>query len=132
MTRQNPGMLLTHPNRATFFSLYIYGIDLFQLFSSSFSFSSSPYIAKANQKKYLVSGIPTDPLFFKKGKKRKKRGHGFQMASCNYALFFLQRQFRLYLLRKDGRGLVIVRRPTDLQLRETVGIPETRYFFWLA
>ena len=37
-----------------------------------------------------------------------------------------------YLLRKDGRGLVIVRRPTDLQLRETVGIPETRYFFWLA
>ena len=28
--------------------------------------------------------------------------------------------------------LVIVRRPTDLQLRETVGIPETRYFFWLA
>ena len=35
-------------------------------------------------------------------------------------------------LRKDGRGLVIVRRPTDLQLRETVGIPETRYFFWLA
>ena len=35
-------------------------------------------------------------------------------------------------LRKDGRGLVIVRQPTDLQLRETVGIPETRYFFWLA
>ena len=35
-------------------------------------------------------------------------------------------------LRKDGRGLVIVCRPTDLQLRETVGIPETRYFFWLA
>ena len=35
-------------------------------------------------------------------------------------------------LRKDGRGLVIVRGPTDLQLRETVGIPETRFFFWLA
>ena len=34
-------------------------------------------------------------------------------------------------LRKDGRDLVIVRRPTDLQLRETVGIPETRYFFYL-
>ena len=55
----------------------------------------------ANQKKYLVSGIPTDPLFFKKGKKKKKKkgggggGRGFQMASCSYALF-LQRQFRLY------------------------------------
>ena len=28
---------------------------------------------EANQKKYLVSGIPTDPLFFKKGKKKKKK-----------------------------------------------------------
>ena len=46
---------------------------------------------KANQKKYLVSGIPTDPLFSKKAKKKKKR-RGFQMASCSYALF-LQRQF---------------------------------------
>ncbi len=23
-------------------------------------------------------------------------------------------------------------RPTDLQLRSTVGLPETRYFFWMA
>ena len=72
---------------------------------------------------------PDRPTFFqKRQKKKKKRGRGFQMASCSYALFFAT----LYLLRKDGRGLVIVRRPTDLQLRETVGIPETRYFFWLA
>ena len=76
-------------------------------------------------------------FFSKKAKKKKKKkggggggggGRGFQMASCSYALFFAT----LYLLRKDGRGLVIVHRPTDLQLRETVGIPETRYFFWLA
>ena len=42
---------------------------------------------KANQKKYLVSGNLTDPLFFKKGKKKKKKmGRGFQMATpffCN-------------------------------------------------
>ena len=68
-------------------------------------------------------------FFFKKGKKKKKMGRGFQMATpffCNASLV------TECLLRKDGRGLVIVRRPTDLQLRETVGIPETRYFFWLA
>ena len=88
-------------------------------------------IGEANQKKYLASGIPTDPLFFKKGKKKKKKKNGAWF-SDGYALF-LQRQFStVCLLRKDGRGLVIVRRPTDLQLRETVGIPETRYFFWLA
>ena len=46
---------------------------------------------KANQKKYLVSGNPTDPLFFKKGKKKKKNGAWF---SDGYALF-LQRQFSL-------------------------------------
>ena len=78
-------------------------------------------LAKANQKKYLVSSIPTDPLFFKKG---KKKGVVFRWLVAATP-FFLQRQFRLYLLRKDGRGLVIVRRPTDLQLRETVRIPET-------
>ena len=88
--------------------------------------------AKANQKKYLVSGIPTDPLFSKKAKKERKGGVVFRWLVATTPFFFLQRQFRLYLLRKDGRGLVIVRRPTDLQLRETVGIPETRYFFWLA
>ena len=67
-------------------------------------------------------------FFSKKAKRKEKKGCGFQMASCSYALFFATPVF----LRKDGRGLVIVRRPTDLQLRETVGIPETRYFFWLA
>ena len=67
-------------------------------------------------------------FFSKKAKKKKKKRRGFQMASCSYALFFATP----VLLTKDGRGLVIVRRPTDLQLRETVGIPETRYFFWLA
>ena len=66
-----------------------------------------------------------------KKKKKKKKGVVFRWLVAATP-FFLQRQFRLYLLRKDGRGLIIVRRPTDLQLRETVGIPETRYFFWLA
>ena len=51
----------------------------------------SPASPQANQKKYLVSGIPTDPLFFKKGKKKKKKGAWF---SDGYALF-LQRQFGL-------------------------------------
>ena len=63
-------------------------------------------------------------FFFKKGKKKKKKKGGVVFRWLVAATpFFLQ---RLYLLRKkDGRGLVIVRRPTDLQLRETVGIPET-------
>ena len=35
------------------------------------------HCVRLGQKKYLVSGIPTDPLFFKKGKKKKKKGAWF-------------------------------------------------------
>ena len=66
--------------------------------------------------------------FFSKKAKKKRGGVVFRWLVAATPFFFAT----LYLLRKDGRGLVIVRRPTDLQLRETVGIPETRYFFWLA
>ena len=54
--------------------------------------------------------IPTDPLFFKKGKKKKKKkkkGVVFRWLVAATPFFFAT-------LRKDGRGLVIVRRPTDL------------------